>query len=147
MKSKISFLLLLASLFGFSAHLPAQDGVTVTITVTNIPGAKGNLLIGLYDSEKSFLKKPHDNSPKIPLTSTDDVTATIENVEPGTYAVSVIQDLNGNGKLDKSFVGLPKEPLAFSVITEIPRGRPKFAPCSFEVKDKAIAMTISLVTE
>lgn len=147
MNSTILFLLLLGSILGFSVPISAQDGVTVTVTVTNIPGAKGNLLIGLYDSEKTFLKKPHGNSPKIPLVSADDVTATIENVEPGTYAVSVIQDLNGNGRLDKSLVGLPKEPLAFSVITEIPRGRPRFGPCSFDVKDKDVAMTISLVTE
>ncbi len=145
---RILFLLLFSvSILGATASTLAQDGVTVTVTVTNIPGVKGNLLIGLYDSEKTFLKKPYQNSPKIPVTSTDNVTATIENVVPGTYAVSVIQDLNGNGKLDKSFVGIPKEPLAFSVIKEIPKGRPKFGPCSFEVKDKDIQLTISLVTE
>jgi len=119
----------------------------VTVTVTNIPGAKGTLLVGLYDSEKSFLRNPHPNSPKIRLTSTANVTATIEDVKPGTYAVSVIQDLNGNGRLDKNLLGMPKEPLAFSVIGEIPRGRPKFGACSFTVEDRPVSMTISLVTE
>lgn len=146
MKSAPLFLAFVFTCF-FAPVLNGDEGVTVTVTVTNIPGAKGNLLVGLYDSEKSFLKKPYKNSPKIPITGTGNITATIENVVPGTYAISVIQDLNKNGKLDKSIVGMPKEPLAFSVIREIPRGRPKFGPCSFQVGEEDISMTISLVTE
>ena len=146
MKSVSLFLALLCTGL-FASSLRAEEGVTVTVTVTNIPGAKGNLLVGLYNSEKTFLKKPYKNSPKIPVTGTGNITATIENVVPGTYAISVIQDLNKNGKLDKSLIGMPKEPLAFSVIKEIPRGRPKFAPCSFQVGEEDVAMTISLVTE
>lgn len=144
----------LLSLCTFSLLAPAQDeaaadgeGVTVTVTVTNIPGAEGNLLIGLYDSAKDFTGNPLPNSPKIPVTSEENVVATIENVKPGTYAISVIQDLNGNGKLDKSFIGMPKEPLAFSVIRKIPKGKPKFEACSFEVGTDDLAMTIALVTK
>ena len=143
MKTSILFATLLFALFPAFA----DEGVTVTVTVTNIPGAKGNLLVGLYDSEKNFLKKPYQNSPKIPVTGTGNVTATIPNVVPGTYAISVIQDLNGNGKLDRSLVGMPKEPLAFSVIKKIPRGKPKFSACSFQVGDEDVNMTISLVLE
>ncbi len=32
------------------------------------------------------------------------------NVEKGDYAISASQDLNANGKLDKNWVGIPKEP-------------------------------------
>ena len=34
---------------------------------------------------------------------------SFENVAPGTYAISVMHDENGNGKLDKSFIGIPTE--------------------------------------
>jgi uncharacterized protein (DUF2141 family) len=121
------------------------EGYSLTVTVTNIPGAKGNLLIGLYNSEASFTGDPLPISPKIPVMTTDDVNATIENLKPGTYAVAVIQDLNGNGELDRNFLGMPKEPLAFSVITEIPRGKPAFAACAFEIQDADVALTIPLV--
>ena len=83
--------------------------------------------------------------PKIPLTSTDDVNATIKGLKPGTYAIAVIQDLNGNGELDRNFLGMPKEPLAFSVIREIPKGKPDFTACSFKIVDADLAMTIPLV--
>jgi len=142
MRVFLSFLILAASVQGF-----ANEGVTLTVTVTNIPGAKGNMLIGLYDSAGSFTEKPLGVSPKVAVTSTADITATIENVKPGTYAIAVIQDLNGNGKLDRNLVGMPKEPLAFSVIREIPKGKPDFAACSFEVKDKPLAMTIPLTVK
>lgn len=126
----------------------AQDpGVTLKVTITNIPGVKGDLLIGLFDSEKSFTKNPMAISPKIEVESTDDLVVEIPMVKPGTYAISVVQDLNENGKLDKSFVGMPKEPLAFSVISEIPRGKPKFADCSFAVGEEDVELTISLITK
>ena len=143
-------LFLLGSLLFLSLSATGRAGEKVyslTVTVTNIPGAKGNLLIGLYDSEASFTADPLPVSPKIPLTSADDVNATIEGLKPGTYAIAVIQDLNGNGELDRNFLGLPKEPLAFSVITEIPKGKPKFSACSFRIVDADLAMTIPLVLE
>lgn len=134
----------------FSLTLPllsvADDGgVTVTVTVTNIPGAKGDLLIGLYDSAKTFTDSPMEISPKVELTSAENQTVSIENVAKGTYAIAVIQDLNKNGKLDKNFLGMPKEPLAFSIIKKIPKGKPKFTACSFEVKDEPVELTIPLV--
>ncbi|MEM6279101.1 MAG: DUF2141 domain-containing protein [Verrucomicrobiota bacterium] len=143
MKLLIPFLLVAV----WPCILSAQEGVNVNVTVTNIPGAKGTLLIGLFDSSGSFTKRPMKNSPKVQVTSTSPVTVTIPNVPPGTYAVSVVQDLNGNGRLDKSVVGMPKEPLAFSRISKIPRGKPSFAACSFDVASSDVSMTIRLVTE
>ena len=124
-----------------------KTGVTIRVTVSNIPGVKGQLLVGLYDSERTFTKKALPNSRVVPVTSTRNVTVEIPNVKPGTYAISVIQDLNRNGKLDKSFAGMPKEPLAFSVIRRIPRGKPKFSDCTFTVGSRDVSMRIPLVTE
>lgn len=134
-----------ALILGMAFPLLAEEGVTLTVTVTNIPGAKGDLLIGLYDSPDSFTDAPLPQSPKVTLTSMNDVTATIEKIKPGHYAIAVIQDLNQNGVLDRNFVGMPKEPIAFSVIEKIPKGKPKFEACSFEVLDSDLAMTIKLV--
>lgn len=145
MKS-VSLLLILGILWTSSHSGHAQEkGYSLTVTVTNIPGAKGSLLIGLYDSAATFTDEPLAISPKIPLTSADDVNTTIKGLKPGTYAIAVIQDLNGNGELDRNFLGMPKEPLAFSVISEIPKGKPDFAACSFKIVDADLAMTIPLV--
>lgn len=143
----MKFLIPLILAATWSCLLSAQEGANVKVTVTNIPGAKGTLLIGLFDSAGSFTGRPMKNSPRVRVTSTSPVTVTIPNVPPGTYAISVVQDLNGNGRLDKTLVGMPKEPLAFSKIRQIPRGKPSFSACSFEVGNSDVSMTIRLVTE
>ncbi len=37
-----------------------------------------------------------------------------EDISPGTYALAVIHDENGNGKLDTNWVGIPTEGYGFS---------------------------------
>ena len=37
-----------------------------------------------------------------------------EGLQPGRYAVAAFQDLNGNGSLERSKLGLPLEPFGFS---------------------------------
>lgn len=139
--------ILLAAALSIALPAFADDGADISVTVTNIPAAKGNLLIGLYDSASSFLVKPTEQSPKVALKSTSPVSARFVDIPPGTYAVAVIQDLNKNGKLDKNFIGMPKEPLAFSVIKKIPKGKPKFSACAFQVAGKNLSMIIPLTLE
>ena len=141
------FLILAIILLSSGSLLAGDRGVTLTVTVTNISGVKSDLLIGIYDSEKAFTKKPLPYSPKIDLNSEDVVTAEIMGLSPGKYAIAVIQDLNENGKLDKTPFGPPKEPLAFSVVNEIPKGKPAFEACSFEVGGEDLKMTIALVVK
>lgn len=137
------------SVLAFAPFQPllANEGVTITVTVTNLPAGQGHLLVGLYDSADSFTARPLPRSPKIPLSSKANVVAKIPNVKPGRYAIAVIQDLNGNGKLDRNLVGMPTEPLGFSVIKRIPKGKPDFAACSFEVGEKDLALRIALTTK
>ncbi len=138
---------LLSALFAaLLATAAADEGATLTVTVTNIPDAKGTLLVGVYDKSQNFTEKPLPQSPKIPLKSSTPVTAKIAGLEPGTYAVAVIQDLNGNGILDRGPFGMPREPLAFSVIRQIPRGKPSFSACSFVIETD-LSITIPLVLE
>jgi len=64
---------------------------------------------------------------------------------PGTYAVSVYEDLNGNHKLDGNILGIPREPVGAS---NNPRGRmgpPHFDDCAFGVGTDAQTITITLV--
>ncbi len=143
----MKLLIPLLALAALPASLLSSDGVDVRVTVTNIPGVKGNMLVGIFDSSGSFTRKALKNSQVKRVSSTSPMTVTIPNVPPGTYAISVVQDLNGNGKLDKKITGMPEEPLGFSRIKSIPRGRPSFSACSFTVGSSDVSMTIRLVTK
>lgn len=52
-------------------------------------------------------------------------------VAPGDYAVSVFHDENGNGKLDRNFIGMPKEGVGASNDAAGHFGPPKFDHARF----------------
>jgi uncharacterized protein (DUF2141 family) len=55
-----------------------------------------------------------------------------DGLAPGKYAIAAYQDLNGNGYLDSSKLGLPLEPFGFS--NEAGRGaRPSFNAAAFSL--------------
>jgi acyl-CoA reductase-like NAD-dependent aldehyde dehydrogenase/uncharacterized protein (DUF2141 family) len=64
---------------------------------------------------------------------------------PGRYAVSVYQDTNGNHKLDSGIFGIPNEPVGASNNPRPGFGPPRFDQCSFQMQDKPISISISLV--
>jgi uncharacterized protein (DUF2141 family) len=50
-----------------------------------------------------------------------------KDLPPGEYAAVAFQDVNGNGILDKNFLGIPKEPFGFSNGARGSAGPPKFS--------------------
>jgi uncharacterized protein (DUF2141 family) len=64
-------------------------------------------------------------------------------VPPGTYAVAAYQDANGNGRLDRTGLGLPLEPYGFSG-TAGRRARPDFAEAAFALEEPGTAVRVRL---
>ncbi len=89
--------------------LMAQSSIEVK--VTNIKENKGNIRVGLFTSEKDFLKNAVDG--KVVKVDGKEVTVVFTNLKAGDYAVSVIHDENSNGELDSNAFGMPKEGFAF----------------------------------
>jgi uncharacterized protein (DUF2141 family) len=100
----------LAVMIGFS--LCALGQTKLQVTVKNIKGQKGNIIVGIFDSDENFLKKPMDG--RMEKASGDSITVVFENLKPGKYAVSVLHDAKKNKDLDKNKLGIPKEGFGFS---------------------------------
>ena len=117
----------------------------LSISFTNIQEAKGSLYVGVYKSEADFMKEEKACLKKIiPVTATGNLNLEVPELTPGTYAVSCFHDVNGNGKLDTNFLGIPSEPYGFSN-----NARPKFrAPnwdeTKFELKAEGSKISIRL---
>jgi uncharacterized protein (DUF2141 family) len=101
------------SLF-FPTLLPAQspNPATLTVRVVNARNANGVVRIALFQSADGFpgnaSEALHTQSEKIdPQTLTAE--AVFSGIPTGTYAVMVFHDENGNGKLDKNMLGIPRE--------------------------------------
>jgi len=73
---------------------------------------------------------------------------TFPELLPGTYAIAVFQDLNGNGRLDRTPLGLPLEPYGFSNDAGRLR-RPTFAGASIKVgdQDHRIAVRLTVIPQ
>lgn len=124
MKLLIVTLLTLTSLPLFSQH-------RVEITIKGIEEVKGSVLVAVYNSEESFMKK-QIASKKIKV-SNNEVTLVFENVKSGDYAITTFHDENDNDKLDSNFVGIPKELYGFSNDAKGSFGPPSFEKAKVKV--------------
>ena len=62
---------------------------------------------------------------------------------PGDYALAVIHDENGNGKLD-TFAGIPREGYGFSNNAPVRFGPPRFAAARFTLAGEATAERVTM---
>lgn len=100
------------------------------ITVKNIQPNQGQLLLAVFENEKKFLIKPIASKTYKAGGKSMDFTF---NLPQGAYAVSVFQDLNSNGLLDKGMVGNPTEPYGFSNNVRPLFSAPEFNACKFNI--------------
>jgi uncharacterized protein (DUF2141 family) len=62
---------------------------------------------------------------------------------PGTWALAVIHDENGNGRLDK-FMAIPREGFGFSRNPRIRMGPPRFEEVRFEVGGTPVRQVVRM---
>lgn len=71
-------------------------------------------------------------------------TCTFKNVAPGTYAVAVSHDLNGNRKTDVSLLGIPTEAWGVSGNVRPTLRAPRFAEAAFSLADTRLSLEIEV---
>ena len=95
-------------------YAPTKTGY-ITLEVNNVKEAKGYLWIGVYNNAQDFMNKEKAIMVKGEIVKKTGVHYfRLENLPLGTIAVALFHDVNGNGELDQTIIGIPKEPYAFS---------------------------------
>jgi uncharacterized protein (DUF2141 family) len=113
---------------------------TLDVQITNVQKNSGKIVVEIYNNESNWLKSPFRKT----VLPTDKATQTASfEVPPGKYAISVYQDVNENGELDRTFIGIPKEPVGFGNNYK-PFGKPKFESASIEYKTATKPQEIKL---
>jgi uncharacterized protein (DUF2141 family) len=124
----------------FLTILPAS-AATVEVRVTGVAGGKGKLNVAVCDRER-FLKQCAYHA-SVPARDGENVVA-VPDIPPGTWAVLAYQDENENSRLDRNFIGIPKENYGFSRDAAGRFGPPGFDDAAIEVKDGTTVAPIKL---
>ena len=120
------------AVFGLTASIAATTVVAgdLTIEISGITPDRGKVYVAVYDAPDTF---PISGSQRVgQIVAPDDrhLTLHFKDLPPGRYAAVAFQDFNGNGKLDKNFLGIPKEPYGFSNNARGSAGAPSFSEAS-----------------
>jgi len=83
----------------------------VTLNITNIETIEGKLFLSIYQDAQSFKKKEPLKTVSVQVDGKE-MTIT-EKLPQGEYVFFVYQDINENDKLDRNFLGMPKEPVGY----------------------------------
>ena len=126
--------LALATSAAFAPALVSAE--TLTITIADIRESEGRLMIQVANSDKGF-EFSEDSAAPPPvaisqLAEAGEMTFEVT-LPPGIYGARVLHDLNGNGEMDSNFVGMPKEPWAFSNNATGRLGPAKWQDAKFEI--------------
>ena len=126
-----SFFLLISLLTSiFSA-----DNPELTIKISNIEKIRGEIKIGVFNTNKNFLKEI--GSIKNYSIKVDKNTAviTITDLPKGEYAITMYHDENSDNECNRNFMGIPKEGYGFSNNFKPKFGPPKYNDCKFILGD------------
>ncbi|MBL8297448.1 MAG: DUF2141 domain-containing protein [Rhodanobacteraceae bacterium] len=128
----------------FLCTAAGAQAATLTVNVTQVKKAEGRLMVRLVDSAEAYQGKAEQLANRMfDVTSAGAMRIEFPDLKPGYYAVSVFHDENGNGKLDKNFVGIPSERYGFSTNPNV-MGKPSYDEIKFEMPDSAHSITIEL---
>lgn len=124
----------------------ASADTLVRVAVTHVDRHEGVLLAGAYASPGTWLGATTVASRDVPVAGNlrDGVVNFELLLPPGSYALSVFQDLNGNRKLDTNFLGIPTEASGSSNDAPATWGAPKFRDAVFTVGDTPMDLQIRL---
>ena len=126
------YLPFIISIFTFFVSMAYAQMGTIRVEISGIDEPKGLMSIGLYQDEKGFPDDGKEYKGTDVEVTGQTVVHTFNDVPFGTYAIAIFHDTNSNGKLDKNFLGIPKEGYAFSNNVFGTFGPPDFKDTSFE---------------
>lgn len=114
------------------ASTPAALG-DVSATVTGLRSVKGQVLACLTQRTARFPNCEHDpEARKLIVPARAQVELDFGPIAPGTYAIALVHDENGNGRLDKRLI-MPAEGFGFSRNAPVRFGPPSFASAAFTI--------------
>ncbi len=121
-----------------STDTVVSEGTTITVNVP-VSSDKGNVIFGLYTEENFMSAAPVQGL--VAEIIDGKATVTFINVAPGTYAITLLHDLNGNKQMDFDENGMPTEMYGVSN-NVMSMGPPMWNDAKFEVDNQPLTLDI-----
>ncbi|MBL7739988.1 MAG: DUF2141 domain-containing protein [Chitinophagaceae bacterium] len=123
---------------------PANE---ISIIINNLRNSKGQVLVSLFKDGDGYPDEPEKafRKGKATIISGNRATLSFTDLPSGEYAAVILHDENSNLKMDKNWIGLPKEGYGFSNNVMGTFGPPGFSKASFRhTADKLSVVSIRL---
>ena len=123
---------------------PSSEDV-IQVEIDGLRNDKGQVLCALYSSADGFPTNGEKAlaQAKSPI-SDGHAVCEFPGVAAGTYAVSTFHDENSNGKLDRNFMGIPREGVGASNNAKGHFGPPKFDSAAFRFSGSRLVLKIAI---
>lgn len=116
----------------------APESITINLVLTGLRSSAGEVRVCVWRQGEGFPNCAKGQDVRmLSAPAAPEVRLAVEGLAPGSYAVSVIHDENGNRKLDRSLIGIPTEGVGFSRNPRFTFGPPPFAKARFDAATEA----------
>jgi uncharacterized protein (DUF2141 family) len=111
----------------------------------------GRLAWALFSKADGFPSRHEDadqrGSIEIP-SGASSLSFSIDGVGEGDWALALFQDFDGDARLKKNFLGIPREPIGFSGNPRVRFGPPSFEAARFRVgAEPQIEISVRMIRE
>lgn len=130
----------LAALIGAA---PISEPQPLMMALEGLRSAKGHILVCVTRLPDHFPDCTDDPARRHFTVAATPGRVTLGVMAPGDYAIALIHDENGNGKLD-TFAGIPREGVGFSRNPAIRFGAPSFQSARFAIAGAPVEQDIRL---
>lgn len=128
--------LLIGLLFIFLASY--IQALETAVKVTGIRSPKGKIILNVFKDNASYDDEKPCKTFTFDKTGMADGAMVLKcELEPGVYGFTMVDDENGNGKIDKNLVRIPKEGFGFSNFFMEKMEKPTFDDFKVDLKTQS----------
>lgn len=146
--NRLRDLYLATTLLAAPVFAAADDSTAHTIRadIEGIRGDDGRIACAFFRSGDGFpVASPPSHAMIVTAPIRDGgARCVFRDVPPGTYAIAAIHDANGDGDLDRNWLGIPTEGYGFSENASAIFGAPSFQVASFAFDGGELVLAIHL---
>ncbi len=114
---------------------PTTRAESVRVQINGIRNTIGDISCGIFNAAEGYPEDTTKAYKSLRMASPgNSAICQFNDIPPGTYAIAVLHDENANGKLDKNFLGIPREGYGASNNVRPKMSAPAFKDAAFSVK-------------